>query len=207
MPPENENKVQANLVVKLLANDVVVAESDDSVLWQEVLGVLTGSQPKALGKSEKEETGGSDPDSSHQTNDQNIIDFAKEIGVSSDVVIGACSPSEESPFIHLENHYWEAFKKNVPSRGPNSVAPLIVSATLLALWFKILKQKNFSQDQAQQVLSTINLSDRNPSRSINNCEWLQNRSGKIHLNPAETSKAVKLAKAYCSKQKIEEDKK
>ncbi len=57
-----------------------------------------------------------------------------------------------------------------------------------------------TQVQAQAVLNTINIRDKNASRGIRGATWLQNRPGReIVLNPAQVSRAVKLARCFCSK--------
>jgi hypothetical protein len=106
----------------------------------------------------------------------------------------------EAPFMHLDPHCWEEMKKHVPQRGSIAIAPIVAAATLLALWFRAASLGNLTQAQAKQVLGTIHLTDPNASRSLKNTSWLQGRpGGQIVLNPAEISKAVKLAKCFCTK--------
>src|SRR5881628_100012 len=56
--------------------------------------------------------------------------FAAEVGATVAEVIGACSPSSTSPYLHLDQHCWEALKKNTPIKGPGSVSPTTLAATL-----------------------------------------------------------------------------
>ena len=126
--------------------------------------------------------------------------FAQQLGISVALVQGACSPTMEAPYMHLDLHCWEDMKRHLPSRGPLTVSPIVASATMLALWFHRAGLGNLTQAQAKAVLATINITDPNASRSIQNASWLQGRpGGQIVLNPAEISKAVKLAKCFCSK--------
>ncbi len=91
-------------------------------------------------------------------------------------------------------------KKQVPERGSLAIPPIVTAATLLTLWFHKAGLGTATQAQAKAVLATINVTDPNASRSIQNTSWLQGRSGgQIILNPAEVSKAVKLAKYFCTK--------
>jgi hypothetical protein len=91
-------------------------------------------------------------------------------------------------------------KKQLGKRGPTAVSAIVAAATLLGLWFQKAELGNPTQAQAQGVLGTINITDKNASRSIQNTSWLQGRSGgQIVLNPAEISRAVRLAKCFCTK--------
>ena len=135
-------------------------------------------------------------------NDQVRIlkELAQHLSVGPATVQGACSPTKTAPYMQLDLHCWEIMKKQLPQRGPTAVSPIVAAATLLALWFQRAGLGNPTQAQAKQVLATINLTDPNASRSIQNTSWLQGRAGgQIVLNPAEISKAIKLAKCFCSK--------
>jgi hypothetical protein len=102
--------------------------------------------------------------------------------------------------MHLSFHCWEKMKTDVSMRGPLAVAAIAASATLLSLWFQAANLGNPTQVQAQAVLHTISLRDKNASRSIRNASWLQPRQGgQVALNPAEISKAVNFAKCFCTK--------
>jgi len=91
-------------------------------------------------------------------------------------------------------------KKQLAKRGPFAISPVVAVATLLGLWFHKAGLGNPTQAQAHAVLGTINVTDKNASRSIQNTSWLQGRSGgQIVLNPAEISRAVRLAKCFCLK--------
>jgi hypothetical protein len=49
----------------------------------------------------------------------------------------------------------------------------------------------------------LGVPDKNPSRAISNCSWLQARGDGIQVNPAELSRAVAVAKAFVLKSRIE----
>ncbi len=207
-----KSNLKASLKVQLLANDVLVAESDDPVLWQHILaavhsgGVLASNDLPSYQHAPPPPP----PPKQHvpppppaQQDQSAISDFARDIGVSVEEIIGACRPGNDQPFIHLDDHCWEAFKKNIPARGKNSVAPIALSAALLILWFKCSKVGEIpTVKQCQDVLNTIHMADKNVGRSIKNTEWLQKRGNNVIINPAMRSKAVSLVKAYCTLQSL-----
>lgn len=201
--------VKAKLKVVLQADETVVAESGDAGLWQRVLMAINkgADDPGALdhvlpiGSVEKKTTvshlsqGGS-PDAG---GDEAVARFAKLLGLDVATVVGACAPAQTSPYLTLDMHCWNSLKDQTPPRGPGSVSPLAIAATLLALWMQAAKLGNVSQGEAQKVLSTINLRDANPTRSIRGADWLQARSGGvIVVNPARIKRAIALARAFCA---------
>ncbi len=189
--------LKAKLKIVLQANDTVVAESHDPVLWQKVLAVI--NQPEnentdpTLGKASDQFQSDEQPDKG------SISKFAKELGVSLEVIKGACDPSETLPYIHLDKHYWEALKQQTPQRGPKAISPIVLAATLLALWQEKSKIKAITVKDALKTLGTIGLRDNHAQRGLQNCEWLQLRGENIIINPSQTSKAIALAKSYCTK--------
>ncbi|MFZ0913772.1 MAG: hypothetical protein WBQ76_12375 [Candidatus Korobacteraceae bacterium] len=195
--------VKATLTVILKANDVVVAEVDDAALWQRILTAIND------GKSTMEPVaplaqaglaGGKGAENSGPGIGGALDQLSTQLGIDLALVQGACSPSIDPPYMHLDPHCWEVMKKQLPTRGPTTISPIATAATLLGLWFQKASLGNPTQSQAQTVLGMINITDRNASRSIQNTSWLQRRSGgQIVLNAAEISKAVKLAKCFCSK--------
>ena len=135
-----------------------------------------------------------------------VVKFASVLGISQELVQGACSPSMEAPYLHLDMHCWEDMKKQLPPRGPGSIAPIAVAATLLALWMRTAGTLgSATQAHAQKVLATIELRDPNASRGLSSTPWLQTRpGGVIVVNPAQMSKAITVARSFCIKQwKIE----
>lgn len=194
--------VKAKLRVVLMADDLTVAETDDAAIWQAVLNAVHGapmhlqsSAPRAISASEQPaQTGEPEP----TTNDL-LARFAQRLDVPAEDLEGACSPTTTPPFLHLDELYWEAFRQGMPERGRNAIGPMQLAGTLLALWFKQANLGNPSQAQAQAVLQTINLRDKNPSRAIQNCQWLQPRNGGFQINPAMMSRAIEVARAYCTR--------
>lgn len=194
--------VKAKLTIILKANDTVVAEIDDSSLWQQVLSAVNNGAMLSVGADVNSKQGANlkgVPDRL-DVGGTALTKFAAELGVSQVVVKGACGPTSNSPFIHLDKHHWEALKKNTPERGAKSIGAVVLAATLLVLWKEKAGLGATPLKETASVLETIGVSAKNSSRSINNCEWLQLRNGSIVLNPAQTSKAIAVAKAYCMKE-------
>jgi len=131
--------------------------------------------------------------------------LAQELGLDDPaLVVGAASPSATAPFLHLNQHCWEALKKNTPRRGTLAVGPSVLAATLLVLWFEHISPKiKPSLANVNAVVGTISITDRNGPRSLKNCEWLQYRNAQVLPNPAERSRAIAVAKAFCSKKPVE----
>jgi hypothetical protein len=197
--------VTAKLSLTLFADDLLVAESEDQQLWRRVFGAIQTDKPETLPDDEGEEVG----DSAGETKKRKSVGsapgplqaFAEELGVDVKDLVGACSPSSTTPFIELDQRYWEALRKNTGSRGRDAIAPVTLAGTLLALWFKHSSfSANPTVQQCQDVLATINLRDQNAARSLKNAEWLQTRNGGVVINPAQWSQAVRVAKGYCLKQ-------
>ena len=197
-----DKAVKANLKIQLLANDMLVAESSDDTLWRKVLAAMQGTDEAPNSDELRDEAASMDALSGKEQ--KGLAGFAADLGLDADTVEGACSPSDEAPFIHLDDHCWESFKKNTPPRGPKSVSSINLAVTLLCLWFKHSdREGNPSQAEAQAVLGTIGISENNPSRAVKNCEWLQSRENGIRINSAKISKAKAIAKAYCTQTPIE----
>jgi len=209
---KEQTPLKARLSVVLKANEVIVAEVEDAQLWQRVLSLIdTGKSDTIAGRAAHEAEVRSVPSdearpafragaSGNQDADA-INGLAQQLGLAPEVVAGALSPSTEAPYLHLDLHCWEALRSQLPARGRGAVAPVALAATLLALWFRHAGIGNPTQSEALSVLGTIGLRDQNASRGLKASSWLQSRGGgKIVLNPAEISKATKIAKSFCSKQ-------
>lgn len=199
--------VTARLKVQLLANDVVVAESDSSALWHSVLQAMEVDEPIASGHSRAREQVEEKPKkqvSPRPGGASPIGSFAGELQLEPAVVEGACGPTADSPHIHLDKHHWEALRKNTGERGPRAIAPAVLVATLLVLWWKHAgKDGSPTISEVTPVLSTIHLPAFNVKRSLENCKWLQLRGKAISLNPSKTSSALAVARAYCAQQPLE----
>jgi hypothetical protein len=196
---------KAKLTIVLKADETVVAEIDDPSLWQRVLGIINqGQTTSGIGAQAAGDPLKAPPISEGDGlagNEDSIVKFAKRLGASLEVITGALSPSREPPYLQLNAHNWEAFKKNFPKRGPGAVSPIGLAGTALVLWFRDAKLDiPATQALASAVLDTISVKDPNPSRGIKNTKWLQARAGgTIIVNPAEISKAQEIARAYCLK--------
>lgn len=197
---------KAKLSVILKADELVVAESDDPALWQRLLGVIqSGSTFESTAASRTSVHNISDGDESFdESADPSVIRFAKAMKVSVSEVIGALSPSSVAPYVTLNPHNWEAFKKATPAFGADAVSAIGLAGTILALWFKEAKLDiQPTQAMAKDVLQTINIRDANPSRGVKNTKWLMARAGGvITVNPAQISKAADVVRKFCAMQKV-----
>jgi hypothetical protein len=223
--------VKATLRLVLQANDVVVAESTDPALWSQTLAWITGGEkqtPQALSLASAPEpalapapaTAPETPDvveRNPRTTEPIATDtagvdwpgvaleaFATELQLPPPVVKAACDPSTTPPYLHLDVHAWETFKRNTGARGSHAIPQIVLGSALLLLWFRQSGQHTVTVDQAQAVLKTIGLRDKNVGRGLKNCNWLQVRDNTIRLNPTKFSTALALARAFCSHQAIEE---
>src|SRR5258706_4100367 len=116
---------KAKLTIVLKADSTIVAESDDALLWQKVLGAIqTNSSLPPPTNQENPEPGidighGEEPGDG----DKAIARLVKTLGVTRDIVVGALSPSLEPPYLHLDHHCWAQMKKSTPNRGQGSLSP------------------------------------------------------------------------------------
>lgn len=200
----------AKLTVVLKADDAIVAQSEDAELWQQLLGVIQRGEKLAV-PARGGDGGGRGEDMSRRRDsddfdsgggaDVAVQKFARSLNVSVAELEGALAPSREAPYLHLNEHNWEAFKKNVPPRGAAAISSAGLAGTMLALWIREAKlDVPATQALAAQVLGTIHQRDPNASRSINNTRWLQARAGgSFVVNPAEISRAQEVVRAFCQK--------
>jgi hypothetical protein len=195
--------VKANLKIQLFANDVVVAESDDKNLWRRVLAAMQGATELPENEEEELQDNGSGRSTGGRSA-KGAAGLAKELGVTVTQIVGACGPSADAPYLALDRKCWETFKRNTAARGPSAVSATQLAGTVLCLWFEHGGVEGRpTQAQAKEVLNALGASDKNSSRSIKNCAWLQGRGGGIQINPAEISKAQAVARAFVLKQKVE----
>ncbi|MFL6957439.1 hypothetical protein ACJ7C5_06660 [Nocardiopsis yanglingensis] len=207
---EKVGPVKASMSVVLKANEVVVAEVDDAILWNAVFAAMnSGSSalsPMTLPSAQMQGIDAENTSNKVQTQQQTqntpaaepLNKFAKELGVDLDVLVGSCDPTSSEPHLRLDSHCWEQMKKELPMRGPKAVAPIVLAATALCLWARNGGIGPVTQGQAQGVLGTIGLRDPNASRGIKSAEWLQSRpGGQIVLNPAQVSKAILITSCFC----------
>ncbi len=197
----------AKLTLVLKAGDAEVGESEDPALWHYVLGVVqTGEKfvppSNTRGATGKGDSLNDNPRDDHDANDdvdEAVQRLARALKVSVAELQGGLSPSREPPYLHLNAHCWESFKKNLPPRGPSAISAAGLAGTMLALWIKEAKiDGQATQALTAQVLGTIDQRDPNASRSIGNTRWLQARAGgSFVVNPAQISKAQEVVRAFC----------
>jgi hypothetical protein len=199
--------VKAQLRVQLLANDVVIAESESSELWQSVLRAIERDRPlDEDGHGEIGEVAAVKPRESERPANDGLQQLARELRVERAVIEGACAPSAEAPYIHLDKHHWEALRRNTPERGVLAISPVVLAATLLVLWWRCAGKSGVpSVSDVKPVLDTLHLPAFNVNRSLENCRWLQVRGKSVALNPSRTSSAIAVARAYCLQQAVERE--
>lgn len=200
--------VKAKLKVRVLADDVVIAESEDPAFWQSVLSAIhseSASIPVAKPAPPTEATPTPPTPLRNRHDHGGVAGFAEALGLDPDAVQGACAPEESPPYMHLDHHYYEAFRRNTPRRGRSAIPNVTLAGTLLALWFKHAKLENGVEvGHIQQVLQNLSVDGPNAARSLKNCPWLQYRSSRVSLNPAKISDAVAVARAFCAQQPVSE---
>jgi hypothetical protein len=196
---------KARLTVTLKADETVVAVIENADLWQRILAIInkgakSGLTDPASDEAQEQEALEEDGDGDGNAN-ASVARFAKSLGIQAKYVVSALSPSSKSPYLTLDHHAWAAMKKGVPNRGPGSLSTTGLAATLLALWAKEARLSiSVTQALAAEVLQSVNVVDKNPSRGIKNTKWLQPRAGGVVvLNAAEISHAQKLAASFCTK--------
>ena len=127
-----------------------------------------------------------------------VIDrFAIEIGVSRAVVISACSPIVDPPYLQLDAGRWDAMKASRPQRGPKSIAPIVLVQTLLALWKRAHDGAAPTMTEGQAVLSGLGIRDPNGLRAVKSCTWLAIDDQAVTIRPGRMVKAISVAKSYC----------
>lgn len=205
--------VTAKLTIRLLAEEVTVAESVDPLLWQDVLAAVNsgaarlnrdavpaGGERDSSTHDEKSGKGGAPAPRTPAKGGGGHAAFAHELGVTLDELDGALSPSTDAPYLALDSHCWEAFKKNTAPRGKGAVPAIAFAATALALWFRHAGiPGNPTPKQCQEVLATIHVEDKNPTRGVRNSDWLKANAGTIAINAANRTKATRIVAAFCKK--------
>ncbi|GHD31133.1 hypothetical protein [Parahalioglobus pacificus] len=203
--------VTAELKVKLFAGETLVAESEDQLLWSQALAAIQAAETmttpvdaSTLGTQQlpvvQQESDFQEAPATAVVAEDDVSDFANDLGVERQQLEGALDPTKESPYIHLDIKCWEAFKSNNPSKGRNAIANSVIAATILCLWWKkVGLDGRPSVRTITKLLSNIGTEDKNPGRGITNCSWLQQRTDGVHINPAEVSKAEALVTAFVLK--------
>lgn len=192
--------IRAALKVVLHAGDTIVADSDDAALWHHVLAAIhegaRGSDATPPAADQPRDHSAAHPPAPV---DAALARFASELGLDTDVVRRACSPSRQPPYLHLDRAAWQAMKDVTPPRGPGSLPRAAVAATLLVLWFRSAELGSPTVKMVHKVLRTIDVRDKNAARVVREAPWLHARGGAIVLNGANGPRAVALANAFCAR--------
>lgn len=134
-----------------------------------------------------------------------VAALADEIGVDVADVESAFAPSQDPPYVRVEKYYWNAFKNNTPGGGPTAISSGALVGTLMSLWFDQLDRDPPTKDEIVDATAAAKIEDKNIDRSIKNCDWLRADGSQVTVSPAQLDKAVRVAKAFCLKEEIEEE--
>jgi len=189
--------IKARLKLTLTADDVVVAESDDTRIWQAAFQAIQGANAEqVLGISAPEQDEGIAwvPEEERTA----ILALADDLGIEPQNLLSACHPRMIAPYIFLNKHYWEAFKHQTAERGRTAISNAVLAITLLLLWGEKIHLERIALRDGMAVLRTIVARDDHASRAVENCPWLQKSSGRIVLNPEKISRAIAVARAFCT---------
>ncbi|MFL6857048.1 MAG: hypothetical protein ACJ8EB_03965 [Allosphingosinicella sp.] len=185
-----------DLRVVLLAKGVEVAASTDAAIWLATMAQISGQVATPPAERHGANGGGNPPEAG---GGEPIARLAQELSVDREELEFAAAPSMEPPHIQLDHKYWQALKSNTPARGRGAIAPATLAATLLLLWNRHAKFGEVTTKLCSQVLSTIDVRDKNPGRAIKGCDWLQIRGNAVKLNAALINEAKAAARAYCTR--------
>ncbi len=189
--------IKATLRLILTADDVVVAESDDARIWQAAFQAIQGANvEQVLGTSAPDQDAGIDwvPEEERTA----ILSLASDLGIEPQALLSACHPRMIAPYIFLNKRYWEAFKHQTAERGRTAVSNAVLAISLLLLWGEKINLERVALRDGMAVLKTISARDEHASRAVENCPWLQKTMGKIVLNPEKVSRAIAVARAFCT---------
>jgi len=188
--------ITARLKLILKADNVIVAESEDPEIWKAAFeAIQVGLGEGGLRKAD-DELSEWVPEEERVA----IRSFAAELGIKVKDVLASCHPRVIPPYLFLNRRHWEAFKRQTPERGRNSVSNAVLATTLLLLWAEKINLDRVSLRDGMDVLRAISASDEHASRAIENCSWLQRSTGRVAINPEEISKALAVARAFCLQQ-------
>ncbi len=189
--------IKARLKLILTADDVVVAESDDARIWQAAFQAIQGANiEQVLGTKPVDQEEGIDwvPEEERSA----ILSLASDLGIEPQALLSACHPRMIAPYIFLNKRYWEAFKHQTAERGRTAVSNAVLAISLLLLWGEKINLERVALRDGMAVLKVIAARDEHASRAVENCPWLQKTMGKIVLNPEKISRAIAVARAFCT---------
>lgn len=167
---------------------------------------IQGAQDQTMTRPgvDREQPGTESAKSTSAASDDPVASLAEEIGVERKDVVGAFAPENKEPYVRVDKYYWNAFKKNTPSTGPNAIASGGLVGTIMALWFDQLDRDSPTKDEVLQATRESDIRDKNIERSFNNTEWLKYDGTRVTLNPAKLDKALRVSQAFCLQTEIPE---
>jgi len=192
--------LKARLRLILMADAVVVAETEDPQIWQAAFEAIQGGIEASAFDARQARPEVDSIDWVPEEERVAIHAFADELDVQVKDVMAACHPRTIAPYIFLNKLHWEAFKRQIPERGRNSISNAVLAATLLLLWAEKINLERVSLRDAMAVLRAIAARDEHASRAVDNCPWLNRGYNRMTLNPDEISKAIAIGRAFCLKQ-------
>lgn len=188
--------IKARLKIVLTADNVVVAESEDPEIWQAAFQAIQGAGLRGvLGETAPQDDVPWVPDEERSA----IYAMANELGIEAKDLLTACHPRMIAPYIFLNKHHWEAFRQQTAERGRTAVSNAVLALTLLLLWAEKINLERVTVRDGLAVLRVISSRDEHASRAVDNCPWLVKSSGSVRLRPEMISRAIMVARAFCTK--------
>jgi len=194
--------IKARLKLILTADDVVVAESEDTRIWQAAFQAIQGANiDQVLGTNAPGP--GKEIEWVPEEERSAILALASGLGIEPQALLSACHPRMIAPYIFLDKRYWEAFKHQTAERGRTAVSNAVLALTLLLLWGEKINLERVTLRDGMAILKAISARDEHASRAVENCPWLQKTSGRIVLNPEKISRAIAVAQAFCTQSTLD----
>ena len=133
--------------------------------------------------------------------DGDVVDrWAVLVGVNTDLLQAACSPTLEPPYLVLDREAWTAWRGNVARRGPGAVSDVVLAATLLVQWLEAAARRPPMAADAVAVLEGLGMRPNNVARSLRNGRWIEvRRSGELCIEPVGASLAQEAVRAFCTR--------
>lgn len=197
MGTEQEAGLTAKLTVALFMNNTQVASIEDPVLFNRILGHLTGAKATVPNVNKVDSESEVEPGRENRISAA-LTRFASETGISEDMIVSACEPSGTSPYLHISDVHLAAFVKNQPKRGPTSLSQPSIVATLLAYWGRLMNVAVYTKE-VTQVLGDIGIDEKNMGRVMKRCGWLMARDGVLRVRPDSVHMVIEISRAFCSK--------
>lgn len=187
------DEAKGELKIQLYIGENLAFESKDPALWQRVF--LLMSDKSITKDGDRGESGRRENGSSSEP----LARFAAKLEISTAEAEGGLSPEKTGTYLTLDHRYYEAFRKNFPPKGKNSMNATKLIATGLCVWFQEAQLGEVRVKHIEDVLGVLGVEDKNIYRTVDNADWLRIKSGVISVNPAEISKAYELLRLFCTK--------